>query len=133
MFDFKFDWDESISVGIKEIDDQHKELFKIARDIEQMVLIKCHGVTSGKVIQVLAELREYATYHFYSEEVLISKMNPQHLETHKEKHENFRRVILALNDGELKKCPNEILIEIRAFLKSWLFEHIVIEDKKAFK
>lgn len=35
MFDFKFDWDESISVGVEEIDEQHKELFKIARDINR--------------------------------------------------------------------------------------------------
>lgn len=133
MFDFKFDWDESISVGVEEIDEQHKELFKIARDIEQMVLIRCYGITSEMVIQVLAELREYTTYHFYFEELFIRQMDPQYLKEHQEKHKKFRNIILSFNNDKLKKSPNEVLVEIGDFLKRWLFEHIVIEDKKVFK
>ena len=44
MFDFNFNWDDSLTLGIEKLDMQHRELFKIGRDIEQLLLIQCIGV-----------------------------------------------------------------------------------------
>ena len=46
MFDFKFDWEKNLNTSIESIDVQHKQLFKLGRDMEQLLRMQCIGVSS---------------------------------------------------------------------------------------
>lgn len=128
MFDFKFDWDKSINIGIKEIDEQHQELFRIARDIEQFLLRQCEGISEDEVLNQLCELREYITYHFYIEEMIIAEINKDQLESHKKHHDEFIEVVNSIDCIELVKDPQKGLRAIKELIKEWLFGHILTED-----
>ncbi|MBQ6600414.1 MAG: hypothetical protein IIX36_02100, partial [Clostridia bacterium] len=42
--------------------------FKLGRHIEQLLLVYCAGITDTELLNLLYELRDYVTYHFYEEE-----------------------------------------------------------------
>ncbi len=110
MFDFQFDWDDSISVGVEEIDRQHQQ-----------------------ILDTLCEIRDYMTYHFYTEEQILLKNNSIYLGEHKAQHEEFMKVINAVDCEELLKNPTAELKKLRTFLQQWFFTHILQEDKKCFQ
>lgn len=133
MFDFKFDWDDRIGLGIEEVDQQHKELFRICRDIEQIIITGAQNMTPQDILSKLCELREYVTYHFYMEEQIIAELNREGLEAHRQKHEYFKKVINQINCNELVQNPVKGFNEIKVLLQEWLFDHILIEDRTVMK
>lgn len=132
MFDFKFDWDNSLNVDIQIIDEQHQELFRIGRKIEQSILTGCIHLNERDLLNLLCEVREYVTYHFYEEEKLIQELKPHLLENHKNQHDAFVKWVNSINCIKLVQDPVDSLKELKEALKKWLFEHIVVEDKKVF-
>lgn len=134
MFDFKFDWDPSISVGIEVIDEQHKELFRIGRDLEQLILTECMGINEEQLLAHLCELREYVTYHFYTEEKMIElHYSSDILDRHKKLHGNFKILINKIDCIALVNDPVTELKKLKTFLQEWLFQHILVEDRGIFK
>ena len=130
MFDFKFDWDESLNVGIPFIDEQHQELFSIGRKLEQEILTQCMNADEKYLLKLLCEIREYVTYHFYEEEKLIKELNPHLFEKHKNEHDQFIAWVNSIDCGELLQNPQKKLKEIKEALQKWVFEHILIEDRQ---
>ena len=57
MFDFRFDWDNSIATGNEEIDSHNKVLFRIGRDIEQLILTDCRAASEKDLLAKLCEIR----------------------------------------------------------------------------
>lgn len=130
MFDFKFDWDNSMNVGIDLIDEQHRELFRIAREIEQLVITKCIDVEFQKLLDIVCELREYVSYHFYHEEQIMTQYQYSNFASHKKLHDNFTDSIIDINLKKLKQNPYKELVFLKDLLQNWVFSHILIEDKK---
>ena len=52
MFDFKFDWEKNLNTSIESIDVQHKQLFKLGRDMEQLLRMQCIGVTDKQLLDI---------------------------------------------------------------------------------
>ncbi len=130
MFDFKFDWDKTIEIGIDEIDTQHKELFRVGRDIEQLILTNAAGFTEERILDLLCELRNYTTYHFYTEEQIMRRQNAPELEAHRAQHEGFVKYINGINCIQLVAEPVEEFMKIKDYIQTWFFNHILVEDKK---
>ena len=133
LFDFKFDWDTSIEVGIQEIDTQHKEFFRIGRDLEQLILTECKYTTEKELLDLLCDIRQYITYHFYTEEAEIARINPEALKEHQAQHEMLKKQINAIDCNKLVDEPLDEVRHIKDILQQWFFEHILIEDMKCFK
>lgn len=64
MFDFKFDWEKNLNTSIESIDVQHKQLFKLGRDMEQLLQMQCIGVTDKQLLDIVCGLRDFTAYHF---------------------------------------------------------------------
>lgn len=128
MFDFKFDWCSEMECGIKIIDDQHRELFRIARDMEQLIMNECQNATWKQLLDIVCELREYVAYHFYTEENLMQKYEYPDFLIHKAAHISLKAKILGIDMTALKKHPCEVLSEIKDTLQDFLFNHILVED-----
>ncbi len=58
-------WDETFSVGVEVIDEQHKKLFKM---LNTMIEAENTSVNSEIISTVLTEMRQYASEHFALEE-----------------------------------------------------------------
>ncbi|SFR81827.1 bacteriohemerythrin [Anaeromicropila populeti] len=133
MFDFKFDWKDSLCTGIEVIDNQNKELFRIGRNIEQLLLRKCIGATTQELLNIVCELREYVSYHFYEEERLMMQAGCSDFEEHKKAHEQLKKMVKEIDCVELGKNPYKEMKRIKEFLTDWIFEHLMIEDLQEAK
>lgn len=130
MFDFKFDWDNSMNLGVDLIDTQHQELFKIARNMEQLILKNCIGATKEQLLDVVCNLREYVTYHFYQEEEIMKSIGYENFEEHKKLHDSFRQEVIEFRCEKLNSEPYEAIKTLKDELQEWVFTHVLIEDRK---
>ena len=71
--DFKFDWSNKMEIGIRKIDEQHQVFFRIGRDVEQLLLHNGVNVEKKQVVDLICELREFTSYHFYFEESIMER------------------------------------------------------------
>ena len=81
-------WKENLSVGVNEIDNQHKELFN---RINNLLDACTRGKGSEEIKRTLNFLSDYVISHFGTEENLMVRYNYPDYTSHKEKHEKFKK------------------------------------------
>lgn len=119
-------WSDDYSVGVKQIDDQHKKLVElINRLFDAMSLGKGREVMAS----VFEELRKYTTNHFYTEEKLMVVYGYSEYENHKKKHEDLLNQVNELK-SKFDNGDMRITLEVIDFLKAWLINHIQKEDQQ---
>lgn len=128
MFDFNFDWSKEMETKISTIDSQHKEFFRIGRDMEQLLLIKCANVSEKELLDIVCDLREYVAYHFYEEEVLMKEAGYSKLEEHIKKHNEFKKLIMNIDCPALAANPYVELKKLRDLVVDWVFNHMLHDD-----
>lgn len=119
-------WKDEYSVGIKEMDNDHKKLINLINQLQTAV----HYYTGREFEEkALDELVDYTKTHFKKEEQLLEDNNYAELEAHKELHQKF---INKVNDFlEQYKQDSEVTInDTLEFLKDWLIKHINGTDKE---
>ena len=129
MFDFKFDWAPNMETGYGDIDTQHKQLFKIGRDLEQLIRIQCIGVKDKQLLDIVCELRDYTGYHFYEEERMMQEMNYPRINTHKKFHKKCSDYVMKLDLPKIKAEPMKQLKLIKDEVQSWIMTHVLSEDR----
>ncbi|WP_320052399.1 bacteriohemerythrin [uncultured Acetobacteroides sp.] len=117
--------DADYSVGIKTIDDQHKELIKYINQIYQSILDRN---TKEVTIDVLGKLEDYAKFHFGFEEKIFSQIGYEFTEEHIAEHRAFTDKIKHFKDGMAK--GHDVIFSITNYLRDWLRIHIQKEDRK---
>ncbi len=122
----KIVWTDEFSVGIKEIDEQHKKLVDL---INTLIEADDLSVTSDIIAETLSELTQYVSYHFTTEERYMKEIDYPDFENHKQEHIKFKKqtVNFLLETMEMK---DEVPLEILSFLKDWLVHHILETDMK---
>ena len=117
-------WDSILSVGVDEIDDDHRKLVSLFNILN-------HSVTEGDAPDyleaVLNELISFTAWHFCHEERLMLKYGYEEIAEHKMDHQELiksarerQRKILELGDV--------VVNEDIEFLERWLTEHILTSD-----
>ena len=130
MFDFKFDWSKELECGVKLLDEQHQELFRIGRDIEQLLIHGCENITNTQLLNIVCSLRDYASYHVHTKEMLMKKYKyPKYFSNRKSLY-FLRDNIISIDMSALRKDPQRILSQIKDDLQTFLFNHILIEAKE---
>lgn len=117
-------WTNSLSVGIKEMDDQHKKLIAmINKLIEEQ-----HTLTEPETIaELLTAMTDYAQEHFRAEEYLMSEYGYESIDRQVKSHEEFIAKTLAFMSAS-DIGPNILSKALLEYLKSWLVGHILNED-----
>lgn len=115
---------DALSVGIEEIDEQHKVLVELINRMHDAIH-KRHG--SDVVKGILAELADYTRIHFTVEESLMRILNYPGYEEHKEIHEELLNHVIELKE-KVESGKTAIGFELMHFLKNWLTKHIMEED-----
>ncbi len=119
-----FEWSEKYSVGIREIDEQHKKLIGMIAQLHE-------AMRQGKGKQVLGDvlgnLIQYTRSHFAAEERIMKANGYPDYELHKAKHEkmtnNVANIYKDYQDGKAS-----ITMEVMSFLETWLSKHILGTD-----
>ena len=123
-------WSATFSVGIKVIDDQHKELFALVNDMFNHVV----GDAQAERVyfkQVIQKAVDYVKVHFSTEEKIMLHADYPGYGEHKKAHDTFVLTIVdKVKDFEAGK--KFTLLEFTQFLKEWILTHIAIMDKGYF-
>ena len=122
-------WKEEYSIGIDLIDAQHKHLFEIGNDAYELLKNDFYIDKYDKIIQILEDLRQYAKFHFQSEENYMMEINSDQLPSQKIAHDEFIRKIYDIDLKSIDENQKERLDEILTFIFNWILEHVLNKDK----
>ncbi|MFH2065612.1 MAG: bacteriohemerythrin [Pseudomonadota bacterium] len=118
-------WDNSFSVGVEEIDAQHKNLINIFNKFYYRI----ESDDKKALGRLLASLVEYTVYHFATEEKYMKKFHYHDTENHIKEHQLFTEKV-----ADVKKRFDSgkliLSLEITKFVKDWIANHILVSDKK---
>lgn len=120
-------WTDSLSTGIKRIDEQHKRFVAMLNKTNDLVESK----NNKAVIKELPALLDYARTHFSTEEEIFDKYNYPFSNEHKIEHLKLLEKAISFYD-KAEKGEN-IGKEFMAFLKDWLANHLKKHDFKYSK
>jgi hemerythrin len=122
-------WDDSLSVNVAEIDQQHQRFISIANALSDS-LRQCKGPHS--VANVINELIDYAEVHFKTEEKYFDRFGYPDAGSHKVEHSVFLDRISAVK-SRLDEGEGILSLEMLRFVSNWLLNHINSSDKKYSK
>ncbi|MBN2756345.1 MAG: hemerythrin family protein [Bacteroidales bacterium] len=119
-------WENSFSVGVDSLDEQHKVLIEMINDFYENIKTRSN---KENISLLLKKMKEYTILHFKTEEAYLKKINFPQTENHKKEHDKF---IEKVADVEKKFNEGKMVlsVEITTFLKEWLKTHILIIDMK---
>lgn len=119
-------WSPELSIGIEEIDSQHKVLVDILNHLHAAIV---HHQGSLEVTHVLDELVDYTRIHFAVEECLLRMLDYPDYEEHKAKHEKLIEQIRHFRQRLIDE-GRASTFELLHFLKQWLTVHIMESDRE---
>lgn len=141
------EWNKKYSVGLNEIDDQHKELIRLINNLENIIEhFDEYNSLRRPVTNVLSALYNYTVLHFSTEEVLMNMFEYDLTDSHKESHDGFIKLIRSEHKSilhqidSIEKETDNASIEtlklnllnnlrkIDGFLQKWLINHILKSD-----
>lgn len=120
-------WSNSFSVGVEEIDQQHKELFNRTNK-----LLDASQAGRGKEViqETMSFLEDYVQSHFSFEEGLMQKYRYPEFSTHKNLHENFTQNFLQLKKEAEENIGLLLVTKVNKTVVDWWINHILHVDKK---
>lgn len=123
-------WKDEYAIGIEAIDEQHKKLFAIAQEAEDLLDLPSKYDKYDEIIKIIDELKDYVNFHFSEEEKVIQAIEYKKFFTHCIQHHDF--VIKIREQGNLKNIDEHQEQEIRTLLNlvnNWLVAHVTHEDR----
>jgi hemerythrin-like metal-binding protein len=125
----QFEWKEEYSVGVKEIDYQHKQLVITIEKLSQAI---SEGHAKEVLHEILDTLAKYAVDHFQTEEKYFDQFNYEFSKEHKELHADFKAKVVEFIE-KAKSNQIKVSFELIDFLEDWLLDHLVTADQKYVK
>ena len=116
-------WKKNYSVGVFEIDAEHKVFLKTIKKIHNAFEKR---LSTDIQKRLLEELYKYADFHFHSEENVMLMCNYPDYESHKMQHNGLMQTLAdTINFLDIDKIDKKQLIE---FLIQWFKEHTTSTD-----
>ncbi len=122
----KIVFDETLSVGVRKLDEQHQQLIKM---INTLIEAQSETLDSEETLELLTHMTEYADYHFSQEEQYMLEFNYSEYLSHKQEHVTFKKRTVDFLSAA-KRGKQTLKVEITAFLRNWLVNHILRSDMK---
>lgn len=117
-------WTDELSVQIQSIDEQHKTLIGIINNLYDSMH---DGTANAGMRNVLADLAHYTVTHFSYEERLFRQYSYPQAPSHQNSHSSLIAQLKELQKQSAAGAP--ISIRTFGFLKKWLTEHIMKDDR----
>jgi hemerythrin-like metal-binding protein len=118
-------WNDSYSVKIKEMDNQHKKLIDLINTLHDAMKV---GKGKEAVGEISTALVDYTKRHFSAEEMLMKLHDYPGYEDQKRAHMQLVSQIAVIQ----KKYEDGTVLsqDVITFLKNWLVNHIQGMDQK---
>jgi len=118
-------WDESLTVDVEEIDEDHKKLVELYNILSHSV---AEGASTEYIDAVLEEMISFTVWHFRHEERLMLLYKYQDIAAHKAEHSDL---IDGARELQQKFHEKKILSEEDIdYLEAWLTGHILGHDMR---
>lgn len=121
-----FAWNDTHSLGLPEIDSEHRALFGIA---ERLYDDMGTGVGKDGLAGLFARLAAYARFHFENEEALMRRTGFPGYADHRREHEKFSATVSSL-ERLLETGSVDLPGSLVEFLQSWLGQHVGGSDRR---
>lgn len=120
----KVRWENAMSVGVSEIDVDHRQLVEIVNRLHDALTAR----DSREVIMATIEsLLDYTRDHFRHEEEAMRALDYPRAQSHEQEHRDLLGRLLAFKERAAQGAP--LTIEIMDFLGGWLTNHMLDADK----
>jgi len=122
----KIEWNESFSVGIEEIDEQHQTLIDMINDLIEM---SKNGEPPETMAYMVVRMSNYSMLHLDTEEELLRNISYPEYNEHLKLHNDYRLTVENICKAEnfgITPVPDTIL----EYLNRWWTNHILVEDKR---
>jgi hemerythrin-like metal-binding protein len=120
---FPFKWVSAYSVGVPELDDQHKREFAL---VDATVAFFRESPDASGPRPVVEELFAYAREHFRTEERLMAEAGYPRLIEHRHEHERLTATLEVLR----RRADRLKAAELTDFLKDWILRHTLLVDRR---
>jgi hemerythrin len=121
-----FTWTSELELGVEEIDEQHRELFRRAERLY-------HAMRQGQPLAaeaMLASFRDFVFSHFEFEERWMRRAEFPGLDGHREAHREFADRLHAITGEYRRHGPSPAVADtLREWSEAWLQEHIGGPDR----
>lgn len=123
------DWDDSLSLGVAELDKDHKKLLLMMSSLLEALL---SGQDEEMISLILSNLKEYTLFHFSAEEAFMEKIEYPHIKIHRAKHVELKNKVKSFQYARFRQ-ENLTPEDYKELISSWLIEHILQFDFKVVK
>ncbi|GFO68065.1 hypothetical protein GMLC_16440 [Geomonas limicola] len=121
------EWEPKYQLGVEQFDLHHQHLVGLLNELYDKYAT--HKDDDALLRDAVSNLTEYADYHFTLEESWMLQVEYPAYDEHVLQHKQFIFKIVEFN--HLYRTEKEHLaLEIIAFLRRWLLDHIVQADGK---
>ena len=116
-------WKDTYSLGIEEIDNQHKELLRLFSVVQDALI---GGKGWAEIHYALLAVIDFARFHFQFEEALMRLYACPDREAHGKAHQRFLAQASGIAGESLKDRTRE---DVAEFFRDWLASHIQGADR----
>ncbi len=124
-------WTEDLSVGVDEIDNQHKVLFSRINNL--VTAIKQHRC-KDEIDNTIRFLEEYAATHFAYEEKYMQDSHYPEYPRHKAHHARYLEHLSELKKEaaapRVKGGSYDLSVTANQMVVDWIIDHIMKVDRK---
>ncbi len=121
------EWSNAFKTGNHDIDIDHQSLFVLVNALSGQME---KGADEMAILSTIAALEDYINVHFAREEELMKFCKFDGLEAHVAAHRKLSGQVKIYRGKYENDRANFDLTDFTGFLASWLFEHILGEDRK---
>ncbi len=119
-------WSSKYSVGVKNLDDQHKELINLLNELHAAML---KGQAQSVAGALLPNALRLAREHFSTEERLMESTKYTGLAEQRSEHASLLARLDEFN-ARHKRGDSTVYLELLNFMRDWLTHHMQQVDKK---
>ena len=124
-------WDDSLTLGIDELDRQHKSLIESFQKLSESVQ---DGSSEEEVKKLTQFLFGYAQVHFATEDDYMVKYNYPNIDIQRTEHSQFTRDSNEFRQRiEQEGATRGLAIEITGKLIRWIIQHIRNHDREMYE
>jgi len=120
------EWQNEYTVGVKELDDQHRNLLKT---INTLLEEQRDKYEAAKFSPALSSIIHYAYTHFATEERYLLQVHFPNLKQHVLEHIDFIMKTAGLALRIENSSGDELRIELLRYLKEWYSYHVLGTDR----
>lgn len=124
---WKIEWNEAMSVGISEIDEEHKHFIDLVNRFNESVAFR---MEMSAVVKAISDILAFVDLHFPNEETLFKEFGYPDADDHAQKHAQLKILLGQINERAKTERADYLLIEAGLKIKDEIVNHLLNEDMK---